>query len=99
MKLDFDKEQVLRTMDAVVDRTMRMDMTWDWPCGVAYYGICEAYETTGKREYLDAVRARVDEFLEIGLPTWTVNTCSMGHCCLSLYQHTGPGLTAHCLRQ
>ena len=89
MKLDFDKEQVLRTMDAVVDRTMRMDMTWDWPCGVAYYGICEAYEATGKREYLDAVRARVDEFLEIGLPTWTVNTCSMGHCCLSLYQHTG----------
>lgn len=89
MKLDFDKEQVLKAMDAVVDRTMRMDMTWDWPCGVAYYGICEAYEATGKQEYLDAVRARVDEFLEIGLPTWTVNTCSMGHCCLSLYQHTG----------
>ena len=89
MKLDFDREQVLKAMDAVVDRTMRMDMTWDWPCGVAYYGICEAYEATGKQEYLDAVRARVDEFLEIGLPTWTVNTCSMGHCCLSLYQHTG----------
>ena len=89
MKLDFDKEQVLKAMDAVVDRTMRMDMTWDWPCGVAYYGICEAFEATGKQEYLDAVRARVDEFLEIGLPTWTVNTCSMGHCCLSLYQHTG----------
>lgn len=89
MKLDFDKEQVLKAMDAVVERTMRMDMTWDWPCGVAYYGICEAFEATGKREYLDAVRARVDEFLEIGLPTWTVNTCSMGHCCLSLYQHTG----------
>ncbi len=89
MKLDFDREQVMKAMDAVVDRTMRMDMTWDWPCGVAYYGICEAYEATGKKEYLDAVRARVDEYLELGLPTWTVNTCSMGHCCLSLYQHTG----------
>ncbi len=89
MKLDFDRERVLHVCDAVVERTMRMDMTWDWPCGVAYYGICEAFEATGKREYLDAVRDRVDEFLELGLPTWTVNTCSMGHCCLSLYQHTG----------
>ena len=50
MKLDFDKERVLKVMDAVVERTMRMDMTWDWPCGVAYYGICEAHEATGKKE-------------------------------------------------
>lgn len=89
MKLDFDREQVLKVIDAVVERTMRMDMTWDWPCGVAYYGICEAFEATGKQEYLDAVRERVDELMELGLPTWTVNTCSMGHCCLSLWQHTG----------
>ncbi len=87
--LTFDREQVKKTIDAIVERTMRMDMTWDWPCGVAYYGICQAYEATGEQRYLDLVRARVDEYLEIGLPTWTVNTCSMGHCCLSLYQHTG----------
>ncbi len=87
--LTFDRSQVEKAVDAIVERTMRMDMTWDWPCGVAYYGICEAYEATGKQRYLDLVRARVDEYLEIGLPTWSVNTCSMGHCCLSLYQHTG----------
>ena len=45
--LIFDKAQIEQTIDAVVARTMRMDMTWDWPCGVAYYGICEAYEVTG----------------------------------------------------
>lgn len=36
--LIFDKAQIEQTIDAVVARTMRMDMTWDWPCGVAYYG-------------------------------------------------------------
>ena len=89
INLNFDRKQVEDAIDAVVERTMRMDMTWDWPCGVAYYGIMQAYEATGKQRYFDLVRARVDEYLEIGLPTWTVNTCSMGHCCLSLYQHTG----------
>ena len=89
MKLNFDREEVLKAIDIVVERTMRMDMTWDWPCGVAYYGICEAYEVTKNQHYLDLVKERVDEYLELGLPTWTVNTCAMGHCCLSLYQHTG----------
>lgn len=89
MDLTFDRAQVEKTVSAVVERTMRMDMTWDWPCGVAYYGIMQAYEATGEQRYLDVVRERVDEYLELGLPTWTVNTCSMGHCCLSLYQHTG----------
>jgi len=87
--LTFDRKQVEEAIRTVVERTMRMDMTWDWPCGVAYYGICQAYEATKEQRYLDLVRERVDEYLEIGLPTWTVNTCSMGHCCLSLYQHTG----------
>ena len=45
---------------------MRMDMPWDWPCGVAYYGVCRAYEATGQQKYLDMVRARVDE----ALPWW-----------------------------
>lgn len=89
MDLTFDRKQVEESIRAVVERTMRMDMAWDWPCGVAYYGIMQAYEATGEQHYLDVVRERVDEYLELGLPTWTVNTCSMGHCCLSLYQHTG----------
>lgn len=35
------------------------------------------------------VKDRVDEYIELGLPRWTVNTCSMGHCLITLYQHTG----------
>ena len=87
--LIYDKQQIEKTIDAIVDRTMRMDMTWDWPCGVAYYGICEAYEVTKNERYLQLVKDRFDEYIELGLPTWTVNTCSMGHCLITLYQHTG----------
>ena len=35
------------------------------------------------------VKARVDEYIELGLPHWTVNTCSMGHCLLSLHEKYG----------
>lgn len=87
--LQCDKKQLEKTMGAIVERTMRMDMTWDWPCGVAYYGICEAYEATRNEKYLQLVKDRVDEYLELGLPVWTVNTCSMGHCLITLYEHTG----------
>ena len=79
--LIFDKAQIEATIDKIVDRTMRMDMTWDWPCGVAYYGICEAYEVTKNERYLQLVKDRVDEYIELGLPSWTVNTCSMGQGC------------------
>ena len=77
-------------IDAVVKRTMRMDLTWDWPCGVAYYGICEAYAATGNEEYLNLLKERVDEYRELGLPpVWTVNTCAMGHTMLTLHEATG----------
>ena len=33
--LIFDKAQIETAIDKIVDRTMRMDMTLDWPCGVA----------------------------------------------------------------
>lgn len=85
----FDREQIECVMDRLVDRTKRMDMSWDWPCGVAYYGIAEAYEVTKKAEYLDFLKERVDELIGLGLPNWTVNTCAMGHCLLTLYQATG----------
>lgn len=85
----FDESALKAAMDAVVRRTMQMDMPWDWPSGVAYYGICEAYEATGEQWYIDSLRERVDELIELGLPSWTVNACAMGHCCLSLWKHTG----------
>lgn len=91
-KLEFDRDIIEETMDRIVERTMRMDMTWDWPCGVAYYGIAEAYEATGKQQYLDRMKERVDELIDLGLPGFTVNTCAMGHVLLTLYQHTGSEL-------
>lgn len=90
MNLDFDKKQIEQVIDRIVKRTMNMDLTWDWPCGVAYYGICEAYEKTKNEEYLKLLKDRVDELIELGLPkVWTVNACAMGHCLLSLYNATG----------
>ena len=83
------EEQIESMMDAIVKKTMAMDLTWDWPCGVAYYGISEAYVATGKKEYLELMKARVDEYIELGLPSWTVNTCAMGHCLITLYEATG----------
>lgn len=90
MNLDFDKKQIEQVIDKIVKRTMNMDLTWDWPCGVAYYGISEAYEKTKNEEYLKLLKDRVDELIELGLPkVWTVNACAMGHCLLSLYNATG----------
>jgi len=31
----------------------------------------------------------VDELIRLGLPVWTVNTCAMGHCLITLYEATG----------
>lgn len=90
LKLEYDKSQIEEVIDRIVKKTMNMDLTWDWPCGVAYYGIGEAYEKTGKKEYLELLRERVDELIELGLPpVWTVNACAMGHCLVTLYQAAG----------
>ena len=87
--LEFDKKEIEGLVDKIVERTMRMDMVWDWPCGVAYYGISRAYEVTKNEKYLNLVKDRVDEYIELGLPDWTVNTCAMGHCLITLYEATG----------
>lgn len=90
MNLEYNREQVAETIDKIVDKTMQMDLSWDWPCGVAYYGIGEAYEKTGKEEYLTLLKDRVDELIDLGLPkVWTVNACAMGHCLITLYKATG----------
>ena len=86
---DVTLEQLAEVMGRVVDRTMRMDLTWDWPCGVAYYGIAEAYRVTRDQRILDLLKARVDELIDLGLPKWTVNTCAMGHALLTLFEATG----------
>lgn len=90
LKLEFDRNEIEDVIDKIVKRTMRMDLIWDWPCGVAYYGIADVYERTGKQEYLKLLKDRVDELIDLGLPkVWTVNTCAMGHCLITLYKATG----------
>ncbi|MCL2287475.1 MAG: glycoside hydrolase family 88 protein [Firmicutes bacterium] len=82
-------DRLTTVIDATVRRTMRMDLTWDWPCGVAYHGICEVYKATGNREYLNLLKDRIDEYRELGLPeVWTVNACAMGHSMITLYEAT-----------
>mgnify|MGYP001241817536 FL=1 len=87
--LVIDEEKIRSAIDRVVDRTFRMDFNWDWPGGVAFYGVCEAFKATGKAEYLDRVKAWVDEQLEDGLPKLSVNGVSIGHTLLTLHEETG----------
>lgn len=88
-RIHYDRGRLEEAMDRIVERTKRMDMSWDWPCGVAYYGLAEAYEITKKEGYLEFLKERVVELIDLGLPAWTVNTCAMGHCLITLYQATG----------
>ncbi len=88
-KLEFDKKTLEDAIDRIFKRTEKQDLSWDWPCGVAYYGLSRAYEYTKKEEYLSFLVSRVDELILLGLPAFTVNTCAMGHVLLSLYKATG----------
>jgi len=89
IKLDFDKNLVLEKIDKMVRKTLSMDLVWDWPCGVAYYGISEAISVTENEEYISGLQKRVDNYMQLGLPSWNVNACAMGHCLLSLFDLTG----------
>lgn len=86
--LNIDKAELKTAIDRVVDYTLNMDLTWDWPCGVAYYGVSRAFEVTGEQNYLDRMAAFCDEYIEAGLPVWTVNICAMGHMLTTLYKET-----------
>ena len=89
IKLDFDRHLVLENIDKMVRKTLSMDLVWDWPCGVAYYGISEAIGVTGNEEYIEGLRKRVDDYIQLGVPAWNVNTCAMGHSLLTLFNLTG----------
>lgn len=89
ISLQLDTRQVLDGIERVIDKTMQMDMPWDWPCGVAYYGVAEAYALTQNERYLQVLKERIDTFIALGLPHFTVNTCAMGHCLITLYEATG----------
>lgn len=84
-----DRSEIERTIDLVVERTFSMDFRWDWPCGVAFYGIGKAWRATGKIVYMERLAAWVDEYVELGLPPFMVNAMAMGHCLLDLHDATG----------
>ncbi|WP_319563091.1 glycoside hydrolase family 88 protein [Marispirochaeta sp.] len=87
--LTIDRDELLTVIHKVVHRTMNIDFTWEWPCGVAFYGITKAWDVTGNEEYIEFLKNWVDEYMEIGLPKFTVNTVSMGHTLINLYQTRG----------
>ncbi|WP_134684124.1 glycoside hydrolase family 88/105 protein [Brevibacillus migulae] len=86
--LTYDEAEIRDAIDRIVHRTFQMDFNWDWPGGVAFFGVAEAYEATGNKAYLNLLKAWVDEKLEDGLPRLSVNGVSIGHCILSLYKAT-----------
>lgn len=86
--LVFNEEEIRQVIDRVVHRTFEMDFSWDWPGGVAFFGVAEAYEATGNEKYIELLKGWVDERLEDGLPKLSVNGVSIGHALLSLYQAT-----------
>ncbi len=47
--LVFDAHKLRTVIDRVVQRTFAMDFDWDWPAGVAFYGVAEAYEAKRTR--------------------------------------------------
>ncbi|MDQ0232528.1 glycoside hydrolase family 88/105 protein [Metabacillus malikii] len=87
-KLQFNEEEIRLVIDKVVNRTFQMDFNWDWPGGVAFYGVAEAYEATEKQEYIDLLKGWVDEWLEDGLPRLSINGVSIGHSLITLYKVT-----------
>ncbi|SFE58943.1 unsaturated rhamnogalacturonyl hydrolase [Paenibacillus algorifonticola] len=87
-QLQFDEQHLRVVIDKVVDRTFRMDFGWDWPGGVAFFGVCEAYEATGNEKYLTLLKEWVDEKLEDDLPKLSVNGVSIGHALITLYKAT-----------
>lgn len=89
INLCYDKQAVLSAIERVVQKTMQMDLPWEWPCGVAYYGVSEAWRLTENESYLQLLKARVDEFIALGLPQFNVNICAMGHCLITLHEATG----------
>jgi unsaturated rhamnogalacturonyl hydrolase len=86
---DIQIPELEAAIDSVVGRTLAMDFRWDWPCGVAFYGIGQAWRATGKTAYMERLGLWVDEYIGLGLPPFMVNAMAMGHCLLDLHEATG----------
>lgn len=82
-----NREEIIKQIERVAEKTFEVDMQWDWSAGVAFYGVACAYEATGNKKYLDLLKSWIDNYLEVdGLPDFTVNSIAMGHCLITLYE-------------
>src|SRR5690606_21355719 len=50
--------------------------------------VSRAYEVTGDKAYLEQMAAWCDEYIEAGLPVWSVNACAIGNMLVTLYEET-----------
>lgn len=92
-------QEITSLIDQVCRKTMAMDFTWNWPGGVAFYGLSRAWEYTKNQEYLDYMESWVANYLELGLPSWTVNAVSLGHMLISLHDATSKDVYLDLLMQ
>ena len=84
-----DEQTIRQLIDRVVQKTMSMDFAWDWPAGVAFYGLSQAWQATGDQSYIAYLAQWTDNYLAAGLPRFTVNAVSLGHAMLTLFEATG----------
>ncbi|WP_117170060.1 glycoside hydrolase family 88 protein [Paraliobacillus sediminis] len=87
-KLECDKQTIEAQIDTIVNRSFEMNHNWDWPAGVAFYGVCLANKATGNDTYITLLKDWIDAFIDFGIPPMSVNSCSMGHSLLTLYHIT-----------
>lgn len=94
------KKEIAAVIDRVVKYTQRMDFRWDWPGGVAFYGVAKAYETTKNEEYMLYLKGWVDENIAMGIPPLNINACAIGYALIAVYEYTKEetylNLVKHC---
>lgn len=89
-EIRLNREETVSIIEKIINRTMQMDLNWDWEAGVAYYGICRAYDVLKNESYIEPLKLRIEELIELDLNrNWDVNKCAMGHCLITLYEATG----------
>lgn len=62
---------------------------WEWPTGVALYGIWKVYKKTGDSEYIEFLKQWYDKKLSEALPHRDVNTVAPVLALSCLYEETG----------
>ncbi len=87
--MDITTVQTEEWMEKIFKRTTEMDFSWNWSGGVAFYGIVRAWEVTGNDCYMEYLKQWTDDYIQEGLPQFTVNAVSIGYALLALYEYTG----------